>query len=969
MTQKADRLPSAIDRLLQNQIAIDDLYGLNRLRTIPRSVSAATSGSGAAGGEKVVGSINALLTAGGTMIGPLALNPAILAIDDGRLDISKAGNPSTDASYVLVTGQGTPDDLEFIDGAQYNGQLVIIQGTNQTVINLLSAFLTGASSIVGDGSTNTITVTVSSTTGLLDGDEVNIIGTDNFDINGATISNVTSTTFEYDLGSIGSTTAEAGNVQKGNILSFDGGDITLDGTLNTLGVPYAQLIFDVTAIGGAWRIMNTSLASAGGDASQWSTFPALQDVDLADFDLLGVKNIDMDDDDSAILGLQNIDYFQADQTLTSTGDGLTHTVGDLQAHAFVINNGTSDFTALEIVDVGGDVLRLDMFDHTIENIKDLRFDATATNALPGASPGISYDDDTGTPTLSKLIINYPIVSSVGVAITQAGVTGSTFLESGKVESDLVTVNNSLLIGVGLSSEPTAVGQFTTFGNDVFVFSGGSSRNMSDISSAGANTALSNLASVSVNANIIPQSGLLLGSSGNEWSRVHTNKISLGTAGTFASSDNAIIADTDEGMEFHTPAADAMRFFFGTETSPAWTFSNGTLLGTNTASNIQLEGALLLNDTFDNNTDPTVEGQFKTVTPDVKVFSGGAVRNLSNIGVAAGGADVNLSNLSSTSVNANITPQAGLLLGSSTIPWSSVFANNLKFGTAGVVDTSISQIYGLSDDLRYDVATDGVHRFDVNDVTKTTINVNGLEVVGLLDCDNLQIDSGGSTPAIVGRFNNDGTDVNVFSGGLVRNMSEIGVSQDHSLWETGDTIDPDGEGVGTFDFYHTNSKNGGNGTSIPLPSSTAFFVPIYIAKSQTLRAIGLDVTVATATNVSVAIYDNRDDQNYPNERLEVETSGFADALGMQVNPAFFQALSPGLYWLAVVSAAGFSIRQFSFNQATNAGYRAETGETSKPITGYFETSTSTLPSTAALDMDFIDEATDLGVPAVFARFYL
>jgi len=61
--------------------------------------------------------------------------------------------------------------------------------------------------------------------------------------------------------------------------------------------------------------------------------------------------------------------------------------------------------------------------------------------------------------------------------------------------------------------------------------------------------------------------------------------------------------------------------------------------------------------------PTVTGQFTNDATDVFVFSGGLARNMSSIGVVAGGANVNLSNLTATSVNDDIIPQAGKLLGS------------------------------------------------------------------------------------------------------------------------------------------------------------------------------------------------------------------------------------------------------------------------------------------------------------------
>jgi len=166
---------------------------------------------------------------------------------------------------VLATGSGSPDDLDFIDGGAFNGQYLILQGTNQQVINIRNGLLMNIVNIVGTGIDNIITVTVGSTTGLISGDKVNIVGTSNFDINGATITVTGGTTFTYDLGSIGSTTAETtGQIQRGNILTADGNTITLNGTSSLAGIPSITFIFDVTAgSGGAWRPIGAAAGEGG----------------------------------------------------------------------------------------------------------------------------------------------------------------------------------------------------------------------------------------------------------------------------------------------------------------------------------------------------------------------------------------------------------------------------------------------------------------------------------------------------------------------------------------------------------------------------------------------------------------------------------------------------------------------------------------------------------------------------------
>jgi len=65
------------------------------------------------------------------------------------------------------------------------------------------------SNIVGDGIEDTITVTIPNTALLKDGELMSISGTTNFDVTNKPITIVSTTTFTYQLGVVGSTSAEA----------------------------------------------------------------------------------------------------------------------------------------------------------------------------------------------------------------------------------------------------------------------------------------------------------------------------------------------------------------------------------------------------------------------------------------------------------------------------------------------------------------------------------------------------------------------------------------------------------------------------------------------------------------------------------------------------------------------------------------------------------------------------------------
>ena len=257
---------------------IEDLYAFRTATRQPPTISIPPRGTGSPGLR------NFLLKTGDFMQGPIAFTPRTVSIDAGRIDISPPGETDTgvpnDSSYVLVTGQGTPDDLEWIDGNQWNGQFMILQGTASQVIVLKHATTPGTN---------------------------------------------------------------------GNIVTADGTDVTIDGTIATNAIPVAHLIFDVTVGGdGAWRVIGGT-ADGGGMGSQT---PWLSDIDAAGFDLNN---------------LGNITFNFANQSITSTASGL-----DIQADTGdIINIGTGGNQRLVIGDSFIDVLNTDWK----FNGRDVFFDA------------------------------------------------------------------------------------------------------------------------------------------------------------------------------------------------------------------------------------------------------------------------------------------------------------------------------------------------------------------------------------------------------------------------------------------------------------------------------------------------------------------------------------------------------------------------------------------------------------------
>jgi len=157
MSQKASRLPTKTDRLLQNQKKTKDLYALNRLRITPRTIQNPSGGSIGAGGDvSSAAESNSLKSQGDTMMGPIAFFPVDVFIDSSTdpanpsINIGEgAANPPDYSTYVLVTGGSPPTDLSTIFGAAFAGQLLKLQAIVDIVIK----------DAVANGSGNILTTT------------------------------------------------------------------------------------------------------------------------------------------------------------------------------------------------------------------------------------------------------------------------------------------------------------------------------------------------------------------------------------------------------------------------------------------------------------------------------------------------------------------------------------------------------------------------------------------------------------------------------------------------------------------------------------------------------------------------------------------------------------------------------------------------------------------------------------------
>lgn len=718
-------------------IAIESLRDTNNadIEAMKRFSGESSPISGQAGGASTNSATpggSFLNIAGQTpMLGAIAFNPVDVIIDsNGRIGITPGADaPSNYSTYVLMTGAGTPDDLNFIDGAANNGQLLYLQGTAAQVLTIKHAKIGTISSIVG---TTTVTVVTSATHNLTTGNKVDISGTTNFNIQNATITVTGGTTFTYSA--TGSGTAEtSGTFQNGNIVTSDGIDTILDGTKATNAVPWIALLFDPTITAfGAWRVQFG--AGVGG-----LTEPIILTPNTITPQTLPTKStIDWSKNPNVIALDRAVEFEFSNLPITGKYEGV-----------------------LVIIDIGSTV-----------GFASPIWPASVTNP-----PTISIIANTRTSVMLYTI-------NAGTTVTHATSVGSS-------SSGGTTTLSGLTIDVNKNWEAQGISNFGSLTGVTGIDLDGVAATIQGIANLTffqANHSINSLSGI-IQIAVATTDSIRFVAGGTEIARFTEQ-----TAGVYRlnMADHAIDAVKDISFDVNASFSGAgstptigynnttARLLINMPAGGNLFVTNNNVIGsTNFNNNAIITNILTASDVFQLGVDvttPTVVGEFRNDGTDVNVFSGGAIRNLSNIGVA-GGANVNLSNLSSpTSVNQNIIPQAGKLLGDSGNPWSTVTSNKISLGTAGTFTASDNAIIAdAATGMELNTPTGDLFSFFFGGGSSSAIiSVSQFRMVsGNFRGTGLSLDNAGFDPVVAGEFRLNGADVKVFSGGAVKNLSDIG----------------------------------------------------------------------------------------------------------------------------------------------------------------------------------------------------
>lgn len=402
----------------------------------------------------------------------------------------------------------------------------------------------------------------------------------------------------------------------------------------------------------------------------------------------------------------------------------------------------------------------------------------AVNMVYGTATGLELNGITGASITFRN--NATLIGSIN--------NNGLSMATGKfVSTQQLTLNISAIT-------PSIAGVMVSDGTDILVYSGGAIRNLSDIAAGGAaNTALSNLTTTSINEHLIPQAGKTLGNSGSIWSSAWVNNVKFGTAGVIDATINMVYG-TATGLEHNSPTGSSTTFRI-----------NGALIGSFNNNGLAMAtGAFVSTQQLTLNVSaitPSIAGVFASDGTDVFVYSGGAVRNMTDIG-SGGGANTALSNLASVSINDHLIPQAGKTLGSSGNEWSALWTNNVKFGTAGVIDTALNMVYGTATGLEHNSPTGSSTTFRINGTLIGSFNNNGLAMATAMfvSTQQLTLNVSAITPSVAGVFASDGTDVYVYSGGALRSFSDITAAAGNIILQGNSnvTVTDTGSGVVTTD---------------------------------------------------------------------------------------------------------------------------------------------------------------------------
>ena len=160
--------------------------------------------------------------------------------------------------------------------------------------------------------------------------------------------------------------------------------------------------------------------------------------------------------------------------------------------------------------------------------------------------------------------------------------------------------------------------------------------------------------------------------------------------------------------------------------------------------------------------PTVTGEFRSNGTDVTVFSGGVVKNLSNITTTAS-ATIQLDNLGTTAINANLLFNAATFdIGDATNRVNNFNVNTIRLRTSTGV-ANIPSIYSTSTSiLDLNIPTGGTMILNVNAISAYTWSTTTFTAPNIIVSNTLTLNDNAGFPVLSGQLARNATITSVFA---------------------------------------------------------------------------------------------------------------------------------------------------------------------------------------------------------------
>ena len=366
------------------------------------------------------------------------------------------------------------------------------------------------------------------------------------------------------------------------------------------------------------------------------------------------------------------------------------------------------------------------------------------------------------------------------------------------------------------------------------------------------------------------------------------------------------------------------FIFNVPTGRNWSFREAGVEKWQMSDTLFSGANITLTESFSLNNsaaDPTVAGEFRQNAGDVKVYTGGGVVNLSDVG--SGGMNQQMTNMSgSIAANLDIKPDqatGGNLGGTgSGEEWFNLFTRRVTFPVATTLGASDYSLGRVGTTAQYNIPTGATHRFTINgteemELSNTLLTLTGvgldLENNSIFDVNQIQL-TGSSGDTIFGFI---GADANGMSIQTQQNGDTLKLDV-HDGTSVTTAIEIDGSSGGTIDVNGFNMANCGiltfdeaTGTEPQIAS---------VSNDLTLNVGTSDEIQLEMATTDEYVFDSSQADWKNNQLVNVSQIDLTTAAGASVGSLVMNDLSTDIFEIRLGSTSDFLI---SDNGSTRAEF--------------------------------------------------